>query len=37
MNASIRSSKFHNELKGPDIVPVHKKKSKYLKKNIDPY
>ena len=28
INASIRSSKFHNELKEADIVPVHKKKSK---------
>ena len=28
INASIRSSNFHNELKEADIVLVHKKKSK---------
>ena len=28
INASIRSSKFHNELKEADIIPVHKKKSR---------
>ena len=28
INTSIRSSKFHNELKETDIVPVHKKKSR---------
>ena len=33
INASIRSSKFHNELKEADIVPVHKKKSKLSKEN----
>ena len=26
INASIHSSKFHNELKEADVVPVHKKK-----------
>ena len=36
MNASVRSSKFHNELKEADIVSVHKKRSQnYLKKIID--
>ena len=34
INASIRSSNFHNELK--DIVPVHKKKSKLSKENSRP-
>ena len=33
INASKRSSKFHNELKESDIVPVHKKKSKLSKEN----
>ena len=28
INASIRSSKFRNELKEADIIPVHKKKSR---------
>ena len=32
----IRSSKFHNELKEADIVPVHKKKSKFSKENHRP-
>ena len=32
IDASIRSSKFHNELKEVDIVPVNKKKSKLSKK-----
>ena len=36
INASIRSSKFHNELKEADIVPVHKKKSKLSKENYRP-
>ena len=36
INASIRSSKFHNELKEADIVPVHKKKSKLSKVNYRP-
>ena len=31
INTSIRSSKFHNELKETDIVPVHN----FLKKIID--
>ena len=33
INASIRSPKFHNELKEADIVPVHKKKSQLSKEN----
>ena len=33
INTLIRSSKFHNELKEADIVPVHKKKSKSSKEN----
>ena len=33
INTSIRYSKFHNELKEADIVPVHKKKSKVSKEN----
>ena len=36
INASIRSSNFHNELKEADIVPVHKKKSKLSKENYRP-
>ena len=36
INTSIRSSKFHNELKEADIVPVHKKKSKLSKENYRP-
>ena len=36
INASIRSSKFHNGLKNADIVPVHKKKSKLSKVNYRP-
>ena len=36
INTLIRSSKFHNELKEADIVPVHKKKSKYSKENYRP-
>ena len=36
INASIRSSKFRNELKEADIVPVHKKKSKLSKENYRP-
>ena len=36
MNASVRSSKFHNELKEADIVTVHKKKSKLSKENYRP-
>ena len=36
INSSIRSSKFHNELKEADIVPVHKKKSKLSKENYWP-
>ena len=35
INASKRSSKLHNELEEADIVPVHKKSQKYLKKIID--
>ena len=31
INISIRSSKFHNELKEADIVTVHKKKAKLSK------
>ena len=33
INASIRSSKFHNEFKKAHIVPVHKKKSKLSEEN----
>ena len=33
INASIRSSNVHNELKETYIVPVHKKKSKLSKEN----
>ena len=33
VNASSRSSKFHNELKEAGIVPVHKKKSKLSTEN----
>ena len=33
MNASVRSSKFHNELKEADIVSVHKRKSELSKEN----
>ena len=33
INTSIRSSKFHNELKETDIVPVHKEKPKLSKDN----
>ena len=36
INTSIRSSKFHNELKEADIVPAHKKKSKFSKENYRP-
>ena len=36
INTSIRSWKFHNELKETDIVPVHKKKSKFSKENYRP-
>ena len=36
INPSIRSSKFHNELKEADVVPVHKKKSKLSKENYRP-
>ena len=32
----IRSSKFRNKLKGVDIVPVHKRKSKFSKENYIP-
>ena len=35
MNTSICSSKFHNELKEADIVPVYKKSQNYLKNIID--
>ena len=35
INTSIRSSKFQNELKEANIVPVHKKKSKFSKEIID--
>ena len=34
INASMRSSKFHNELKERDIATLHKKKSKLSKKII---
>ena len=34
--ALIRSSKFHNELKEADIVPLHKKQSKFSKENNRP-
>ena len=33
IDTSIRSSKFHNELKETDIVPVHKEKPKLSKDN----
>ena len=33
INTLIRSSKFHNEFKEADIVPVHKKKSTFSKEN----
>ena len=36
INSYIRSSKFHNELKEGNIVPVHKKKSKLSKENYRP-
>ena len=36
INTLIRSWKFHNELKKVDIVPVHKKKSKFSKENYRP-
>ena len=36
INSSIRSSKFHNELKEADIVLVHKKNSKLSKENYRP-
>ena len=36
INTSIRSSKFQNELKEVDIVPVHKKKSKVSTENSRP-
>ena len=36
INTLIRSSKFHNELKEADIVPVHKKKSKFSTENYRP-
>ena len=36
INASIHSSKFHLELKKVDILPVHKKKSKFSKENYRP-
>ena len=36
INASIRSSNFHNELKEVDNVPLHKKKSKLYKENYRP-
>ena len=36
INASIRSSKFHKELKKADIAPVHKKKSELSKVNYRP-
>ena len=36
INASIHFSKFHNELKESDIVPVHRKKSKLCKENYRP-
>ena len=34
INASMRSPKFHNELKERDIATLHKKKSKLSKKII---
>ena len=33
INTLIHSSKFHNELKEADIIPVHKKKSKFSIEN----
>ena len=36
INTFIRSSKFNNELKEADIVPVHKKKSHFSKENYRP-
>ena len=35
INASIRSSKLHNEVKEADIIPVHKKILNYLKEIIN--
>ena len=35
INTLIRSSKFHNQLKEADIVPVHKKSQNFVKKIID--
>ena len=35
INDSLRSSKFPNELKQPDIVPAHKKSQSFLRKTID--
>ena len=37
INILIRSWKFHSHLKEADIVPVHKKGQKFLKKFIDLY
>ena len=34
VNILIRSSKFHNELKEANIVPVHKMKSKFSKRKL---
>ena len=36
INASICSSKFYNELKEADIIPVHKEKSKLSTENYRP-
>ena len=36
INALIGSSNFYNELKEVDIVPVHKKESKFSKENYRP-
>ena len=35
INTLIRYSKFHNESKEADIVPVHKRSQNYVKKIID--
>ena len=36
INASILNPKSHNELKEADIIPAHKKKSKFSKENYRP-
>ena len=36
INASISTSKFPNDLKKPDVIPVYKKRSKLPKENYRP-